>query len=349
MKIQIKPTMNCNLRCYYCNEKKEKAKMSMETVSKILEYISDTSQLLPQNRSIEIEWTGGEPFLMGSKFFYNVFDIQNRLIPKEVINTIYTNLLLLDNEMLKELANNNKNVRIYTSLDDLNENKLRKGCESNYFAIFDSKLQQILKYGISVKLYTTVTKYNVNHIKDIYQYCKKNCIDYDVSNVQLPFNDSQNRLTELSPHPIDFINQIIELFNNWYNGDHSVNTSVKPLHAILQYIINGKRQQPTALLTFDSSGGLHLCPFHISKNVAPYRLLSDISGNDLLTLSSKHCATNELSHPKCIDCFFEDFCKMIQCKNMINIEQLLDSSVFDYTCQYWKPIFFMFIIESREI
>jgi uncharacterized protein len=112
--ITINPTLDCNVACWYCSVKEEKAQykdtiMSPAIVCRI--------NLLLRNKifndhssSFHIAWFGGEP----TKYYHEVMkpicsnlkNIENEKAV-EIIHSITTNATLLDDEILTEMQNFN--------------------------------------------------------------------------------------------------------------------------------------------------------------------------------------------------------------------------------------------------
>ena len=334
MKIHVKPTMSCNLSCYYCNEKRDDKRMSIATLERIVSLIAEVVHF-KHVRRIEFEWSGGEPLLLGASFFRDAFRFQQEKIRTEVSNTVYSNLLLLDDEMADLLSETR--VEVYTSLDDLGANSLRRGSSSRYFDLFDARLSLLLSRGLKVKLYTTVTGQNVAAIRDLYRYANRHGLDFDFSNVQYPFMEPDRRLQELAPEPGEFEREAIQLFDDWFRSP-SRHAVIKPFYAVIRFLVSGTRPKPTALVSFDSDGRLYLCPFDISKR-SPFCGLAEISGVDLAELVARNCCGPTASRVDCNGCEFKDFCNWMLCKDRTEGASISAEAQFHNTCRYWKPIF----------
>ena len=89
----IKPTSECNLRCKYCYHAStnyvcgtiEKAKLE-----KLLDLASN------EYKDIKITWHGGEPMLLGIKFYEEIFKFQKELEKKKNVsffNTFFISII----------------------------------------------------------------------------------------------------------------------------------------------------------------------------------------------------------------------------------------------------------------
>ena len=282
-KVHLKPTLDCNLQCYYCNERREQARMELATALRIISLLS-AREIQDDLEEIEFEWSGGEPLLLGMPFFREVFAAQEHSFICRVRNTIYTNLLLASPDFL-DLCKT-ANVTIYTSLDSLRNNAHRLD-GGGYFNVLNRKLEAVIARGIPTKLYMTVTASNVDEIIDVYRYCRKVGVNFDFANVQAPYSQTIPKLEQLLPEPDRFVSQAIQVFDEWYN-DSLDKCIVKPLYAVLEFLVRGTRPLPRVLLSFDAFGQLYLCPFDISR-LRIHSQLAQVTSSDLLRLSALAC------------------------------------------------------------
>lgn len=308
--------------------------MSLSTVTHIIAQVGDAARAR-KTRRVEFEWSGGEPLLLGSEFYSHVFQLQRESIPASIANTFYTNLLLLDESMANLLASVGADV--YTSLDDLSGNALRRGSPSRYFDLFDQRLTLLLDRGLRVKLYMTVTSHNVTALSEVYEYTKQHDVDFDFSNIQTPFTDGESRLKELAPPLREFKHEAVSLFDRWYM-DASAKTVVKPFYALLTFLVSGVRPRPTTLPSFDADGVMYACPFDVSKGRAFCGYLQT-SGSKLAQIVKQPCNQWLGVHPVCAECSFTDFCNWMLCKDQAEQMRIPSDPALQHTCAYWKPVF----------
>lgn len=333
-KVHFKPTLDCNLHCYYCIERRESARMQLSTALKIIDVLS-SREIQDDLEEIEFEWSGGEPLLLGASFYRDVFAAQERLFRCRVRNTIYTNLLLATSELL-DLCKP-ANVTVYTSLDGLHNNVHRLN-HGSYFKAFERKLNAVVARSIPTKLYMTVTAANVDEIVDVYHYCRNLGVNFDFSNVQAPYSLPIPKLAQLLPDPERFALQAIQVFDEWYN-DTNGKCIVKPLYAVLEFLVRGTRPLPRVLLSFDAQGQLYLCPFDISRR-SVHSDIAGVTANELLSLSALSCTIAQHGTVSdCSDCPFEKFCNLVHCKDTYTGTDPCGVSVYALTCKYWRPVF----------
>lgn len=149
--LTIAPTLNCNMSCPYCYEKKENKNMSDEVQEKLEVYIKNYILAHKEIKNLDVAWYGGEPLL--------VKDIITHLSQKFItfcnennINYgahIITNGVLLNKETAIELKERCLITGVQITLDGVGEK---------------NNITRVLKNGEdSFKIITE----NINQVKDI--------------------------------------------------------------------------------------------------------------------------------------------------------------------------------------
>lgn len=101
------PTLDCNFKCSYCYENKEKGFMSDDTIEKI--YLAIVQHYADVRfKFLKLEWFGGEPLLGFDKMLYLTKKVNNFCSEKGIIfqHSITTNGYLLTNDCVKKLLDN---------------------------------------------------------------------------------------------------------------------------------------------------------------------------------------------------------------------------------------------------
>lgn len=129
-------TLRCDHKCVYCqtsakNEQSKNLDMSKETAKKVVDKIFETP-----NKTITIEFQGGEPLLNFEtvKFIVTYANELNKQKRKNMLIALVTNLASMDEEKLKFLIKND--VSICTSIDGPqylhNQNRIFQGKKNIY-------------------------------------------------------------------------------------------------------------------------------------------------------------------------------------------------------------------------
>ena len=110
-------TLRCNMSCIYCQASSEQADksefdMDRETAEKTVDFIFQTP-----SKNITIEFQGGEPLLNWEivKHVIEYAENKNKQIKKDMVITIVTNLVKMDEEKMNYLIDHR--IGVCTSLD----------------------------------------------------------------------------------------------------------------------------------------------------------------------------------------------------------------------------------------
>lgn len=179
--IFVKPAgAACNLACHYCYylekeglySKNESFRMSGDILEK---YIAQHINTCPDS-VIRFSWHGGEPTLMGLKYFHKIVEIQHRYRQpkKRIVNGIQTNGTLLNEEWCRFLAKEGFSVGL--SLDGSREmhdkyRLTRDGKASHQQSLRGYHL--LRKHGITPDILCVVNAYNVQHPIQVYRFFKE--------------------------------------------------------------------------------------------------------------------------------------------------------------------------------
>lgn len=165
-------TRDCNLRCEYCVMlEKDKYKgeiIDFDTYKKIIHTIAKQRIINShdyQNRALKINFHGGEPLLVGPKYFYKLLEYADRVFRDNNIKVnfgIQTNGVLLNEEFL--FIMNKFDMSIGLSIDDLGKGNDKRMKNSEKF--YREKLELAKKYNATIGLLPTVHKYNVNRFQN---------------------------------------------------------------------------------------------------------------------------------------------------------------------------------------
>lgn len=199
--LLILPTDACNLNCVYCFHNPytfDCKKMSIETVKHLLDITT------PHYKNINIIWHGGEPLLMGQKFYEEMLSLQKNY-SCTISNSIQSNLTLLTPELADFFANNN--ITISGSFDGVCNEQLRGHSE----AILAGR-RLMIDRGKRCGLIMVVSSRNIDYLIESYAFFKQEGVDFSL-NLYLDQKDNRNRALQLEEHKT--IARLCELFDHW--------------------------------------------------------------------------------------------------------------------------------------
>lgn len=150
----VRVTSRCNMACSYCYVRGEAdVTISLDTVERL---IAQTAGLA--EHTLVFVWHGGEPLLMGLRFFEAVVECQKQF-PKNFINAVQTNGLALHDAYLDFFEQHD--FRIAVSLDIPREQhdqnrRLRNGAGGS-FDLIAGRLERLAQRGLPVAVLGVVT------------------------------------------------------------------------------------------------------------------------------------------------------------------------------------------------
>jgi sulfatase maturation enzyme AslB (radical SAM superfamily) len=256
MDITIFLSDNCNLRCDYCFFDKTDRKMSVETLTKILEWLAGCHE-----DSASILLGGGEPFL-AFDLMKAVPDIWSKVArdgQKLKFSAIFTNGTLLNDEIIDFLNANRMGIQV--SLDGLDYESNRHRFKGNK-ALFDLARANVISYIRKIRypsdIWMTVTPENVTSLR---------------KNVENFINEGLHRLVIRPAGGFIWSKADMELF--WDNYEAVVKfrkrlherclggeIRIQPIDRHLEQMMHQKQGEAQSLLsiTFTPSGEAFACP-----------------------------------------------------------------------------------------
>jgi len=242
--LLIKPaSADCNLSCDYCFysnrfslypcNREHRHRMAYATVVQLIRGYLNTDQ--PE---YVFCWQGGEPTLMGEKFFQKVMKLQLKHRRKHSIitNALQTNATLLTDSFAKFLAKYNFLVGI--SLDGppaIHDRYRRYKKKHGSHADAMRGIGYLTKYRADFNILTLVSSANVHKGRQLYTYLRDlgfcyhqyiPCVEFDKKGSLLPFGITAEQWG-------DFLCQI---FDEWYAHD-TRSVSIRLFDSIINYLV----------------------------------------------------------------------------------------------------------------
>lgn len=217
----------CNLRCSYCYYL-EKSLLYPETQSfrmpdTILEeltrqYISAQPE---QIRELHFSWQGGEPTLLGMKFFQKAVALQKKYQRPglHILNTMQTNGTLLDDKWGKFLHDENFLVGI--SLDgpeDVHDRFRLSPNGRGSFASVMRGLEILNKHQVEFNILTVVNRLNGSQPKRTYEFLKQTGSRF-FQFIPIVERDPTGNMTSQSTGSRQWGRFLIGLFDDWLDKD----------------------------------------------------------------------------------------------------------------------------------
>ena len=276
--LLIKPaSADCNLQCEYCFYL-EKCHLYPEVKrhrmpDDILEQLIKSYMTTPQP-TYAFAWQGGEPTLMGLKFFRKVTALQEKYgrSGAVVANGLQTNATLIDDELAQHLAR--YRFLLGCSLDGPAEihdrYRLTAGGKPSHAKVMKG-IDTLKRHGAEFNILVLVSQANVRQAAEVYHYLTGQgffyhqyipCVEFDAEGNLLPFAVDGDEWGEF----------LCNIFNEWYPRDiHRV--SIRHFDSMLQKIVGGPANVCTIgrnccqYFVVEYNGDIYPCDFFVEKSL----------------------------------------------------------------------------------
>lgn len=210
------PVAQCNLSCSYCYITAPSGGSMDDTTlhtmfAKVFHYNG-------ADAISEFIWHGFEPLIAGKHFYENVVKIQKQEFAQfPVVNRLQTNGTLLTPELVGFLIANR--FRLGVSIDGpqfIHDEYRKYPSGKGTFIDVMRGTDLIRKIGASIGVIGVLTPLGAKHIADIYDFFKRENLDFDLLPVTpVKKGSKQNRALRLTPKR--YATAAIELFDLWFS------------------------------------------------------------------------------------------------------------------------------------
>jgi uncharacterized protein len=292
--LLIKPSAaDCNLRCGYCfysgrqRLTEPHPRMSEET----LEVMISSYMRSRQATSYTFSWQGGEPGLMGIRFFRRAVELQKKYAPPGAVicNGFQTNGTLITDELAAFSAE--YKFLFGVSLDGPVQahdhyRKTRDGKPTHASVL--KGIERLKKHGVDFNILALVNDRTVKQPREIYGYFKNHgffhqqyvpCVEFDAAGRPLPYSIS-------GPEWGAFL---CKIFDRWIDEDVN-RISIRLFDSAVEYLVSGKRNACAMgtdcrqYFVVEYDGGVYPCDFFVRDNLKLGNVKDD-SWKDLLAAS----------------------------------------------------------------
>jgi uncharacterized protein len=219
----IKTSKQCNLRCQYCYEFEELHKsdtMTMAQIESLFRNIESYYRTLQIPVAIHFIWHGGEPLLVSPRFYWEAFDLQNKIFADhhfKITNGVQTNLTVLNDEHLVLLAEGFDSVGVSVDIfGDLRVYENGRESQSRVLANMD----RLREFDIDFGCITVLNKKNIDNVEQIYKFYKKLGLSARLLPLHHTSNDLQNNDIEIDPHSV--LTAFKTIFDLWLADEELV-------------------------------------------------------------------------------------------------------------------------------
>jgi uncharacterized protein len=241
-----------------------------------------SSYMRTQQPVYSFGWQGGEPTLMGAKFFKKVTTLQQSYgrPGAQVANGLQTNATLISDELADHLAEYHflvgASIDGPADLHDVYRNAAGGGATHRKVM---SSIERLRSRSVEVNALTLVSKSNVAHPERVYRYLKEHGLTYMQFIPCVEFSPSG----ELAPYAItgpewgQFLLAILEL---WQQGDERT-VSIRHHDALMGFFLDGTRHMCTmggrcdSYFVVEHNGEVYPCDFYVEPELKLGNVTSD--------------------------------------------------------------------------
>ena len=294
LSLILLPTLDCNVACDYCFEKKARVQLSREQLPGLTRSILDHMEARGTAQA-ELYWQGGEAMLLGPAWFEHAFATMGRAAAERGLafrHSLQTNLIGYGprwNAVLRAMFGGS----VGTSMDFPNRHRrLKNGSTERYTEVWLRSLRQAREAGLDVGVIAVLHAGSVEAgARDFLSfYTREAGIDDLQVNLPFPGGPGQGGDT-LAPEPLTRF--LLELLDAWLDASFDGGFRLGPFDALLDACSGRPARLPciwqpncaNEFAAIDARGAVALCdcwvtsyPEHAFGNVFRTTSLSEMLG-----------------------------------------------------------------------
>ncbi len=233
-RLTINPTLDCNLKCWYCYETLIQKSTINEAVFRGVKKIISKKMEDKRNKILFLSFFGGEPLLRNKQNILTLINFAQECCNKnnkKLIILFTTNAVLLDKKFTEKLVKITSDITVQIPFDGNrdkhNETKKFSNGKGSYDIIINN-LVFALRAGIKANIRCNYTKDNISSFKDLIEEVHIKASDYKDSITfqmqQIWQTESQNN--DGLPQKMDKIKKYLSLkgFNNNLLGEGTISS-----------------------------------------------------------------------------------------------------------------------------
>lgn len=207
----IKPTKGCNADCSYCAAPPDgAAKWTIDDFQKVFDALEPRL-----NPGVTFIWHGGEPMLLGVKFYEEAYKIVTQKLPYAKFS-IQSNLLSYNEKWNTAFADIFKGS-VSTSWDPDGCNRTVKGNTELYERIYQNRIKKVLADGWRPKVISTFDESSAHLMHKVYDLALEESAKGNVHDIRLNYRYPAGRAAgegeSLTPETYGRV--LLEIYERW--------------------------------------------------------------------------------------------------------------------------------------
>ena len=323
MFVIVKPTLACNARCTYCAAQHftpQTPRMSNETLHSLFQALPVWGKATRQMEqdTVHLLWHGGEPLVMGPRFFEQVLEETRKLHhtnPRlEIRHHLQTNLLLWNSdfeEVFKELL---RDRSLSSSVDPFDRSRRRLANGSDYFSLWLAQAQRAQEAGFRIGAVCVVDSEVAANPRRAYTFFKNLTARPSVRFNPL-YPARRGETAEGGISSAQWGQFLVELWHIWLEDHREL--AVQPLanwyasqkNGVVRGSCDMSGRCSTGFLGVDPDGNVSQCGRAADAEVLHYGTLTNPAGClDSANRQANHQRMHTLREGHCADCSWWAYC-----------------------------------------
>jgi len=243
--LVLKVTEKCNSNCYYCgfHRKHRATTMDKEMLKVIFYRIDEFLQIFPDEK-IELLWHGGEPLLLGPKYYWSILKLQDKYSSRtktRISHSIQTNLTCLTEEFINVFRELGISA-IGTSYDP--EPHMRgpgKNIDSDkYNSRFMKAVGILEKHHIGWGVIYIVTKKSLTKPLNVFFFLTNLMPSGGISLNPVLIDDEENE--DIAINYKEYVEFLGKIFSYWWNYRHRY-LDIEPFSSLMESVAKNENKQ----------------------------------------------------------------------------------------------------------
>lgn len=311
----------CNMRCSYCyyvDKSEQLAGGAGGAMPEVLleRFIADRFAASP-GPVTHFEWHGGEPTLLGLRYFERIVELQKRLRPagRRVSNGIQTNGILIDDSWASFFAREGFSVGL--SLDGPAEmhdqNRRFTDGRPTHAKVLES-YALLKQHEVFCNVLCVISRANVDAADRVYDFFKSTGVNY-LQFLPLVSRVGKSAVSEMTADPEAIGRFLCRIFDRWISADvgrmviQTFDEALRPIHGV-EHALCVHREICGDVAVLERDGSFYTCdhyvdPVHRVGNLRE-RSLKDLATDPLMRSFGQEKRSS--LPPLCRECEFLAFC-----------------------------------------
>ncbi|MFX1552547.1 MAG: anaerobic sulfatase maturase [Promethearchaeota archaeon] len=346
--LLIKPvSADCNLRCDYCFyiNHLEKVENKPRMSDRVLETMISSYMKTNQSNRYAFGWQGGEPTLLGLKFWEKVVNLQKQYAPSGAVisNGLQTNGTLITDDLARFFAE--YKFLLGVSLDGpgyLHDHYRKTIGQKPTHNLVMHGIEHLKNNKVEFNILILVNNENVKKANEIYSYLRDQGFNYHqyIPCVEIDDNNNPKSFSITGEEWGDFL---CDIFDQWIKEDIN-RISIRLFDSILEYLIYGRYnvchmgKDCCQYFVIEYDGSIYPCDFFVREDLLLGNVLVD-KWEDILKspIYLRFGQKKSKWHKNCDSCHFINLCHG-DCQKF-RIGSFKNSKMLSVLCKGWKKFF----------